>query len=224
MARGKEKHIFWPFTSNRAPTRFVEFETGADLKTAVDNLDGKQFKEATVHCVQDVSALGVVCLQMCWRSSYFRSKKVLLQTRAIAKEVHRAAAGDLQAMTNMVVVRHAGTALERTTESGLRADVPMTIMADQNMGDVHHLQGETTDHHRRGGIPTTMQITGTDRQDHLGDMMMGMQGMVRLIVADQEPRQEEATGVMVDTLTKTEDFEGGATKNPELQHWQRWGL
>ena len=33
---------------------FVEFETGADLKTAVEKLDGQEFKGATVHCVADV--------------------------------------------------------------------------------------------------------------------------------------------------------------------------
>lgn len=34
---------------------FVEFETGADLKTAVSKLDGQEFKGAVVHCVADVS-------------------------------------------------------------------------------------------------------------------------------------------------------------------------
>ena len=65
MARGKEKHICWHFTSNRTHTRFVEFETGADLKTAVDNLDGKQFKDAVIHCTSDVSVRGVVPLEIC---------------------------------------------------------------------------------------------------------------------------------------------------------------
>ncbi|KAH8598976.1 hypothetical protein B0O99DRAFT_32496 [Bisporella sp. PMI_857] len=32
---------------------FVEFETAADLKTAVEKLDGREFKGATVHCVAD---------------------------------------------------------------------------------------------------------------------------------------------------------------------------
>ena len=35
---------------------FVEFENGADLKTAVEKLDKREFKGATVHCSQDVSA------------------------------------------------------------------------------------------------------------------------------------------------------------------------
>ena len=35
---------------------FVEFENGADLKTAVEKLDKRDFKGATVHCTQDVSA------------------------------------------------------------------------------------------------------------------------------------------------------------------------
>lgn len=33
---------------------FVEFETAADLKTAVEKLDNQEFKGATVHCVSDV--------------------------------------------------------------------------------------------------------------------------------------------------------------------------
>lgn len=33
---------------------FVEFETSADLKTAVEKLDGQSFKNATVHCTSDV--------------------------------------------------------------------------------------------------------------------------------------------------------------------------
>lgn len=35
-------------------SRFVEFETAADLKTAVSKLDGQEFKGATVHCASDV--------------------------------------------------------------------------------------------------------------------------------------------------------------------------
>lgn len=33
---------------------FVEFETSADLKTAVEKLDGQNFKNATVHCTADI--------------------------------------------------------------------------------------------------------------------------------------------------------------------------
>ncbi|KAK5278220.1 hypothetical protein LTR40_009429, partial [Exophiala xenobiotica] len=33
---------------------FVEFETPADLKTAVEKLDGQTFKGATVHCIADI--------------------------------------------------------------------------------------------------------------------------------------------------------------------------
>lgn len=35
---------------------FVEFETQADLKTAVEKLDGQTFKGAVVHCTADVSS------------------------------------------------------------------------------------------------------------------------------------------------------------------------
>lgn len=34
---------------------FVEFETAADLKTAVERLDGREFKGARVTCTPDVS-------------------------------------------------------------------------------------------------------------------------------------------------------------------------
>jgi hypothetical protein len=33
---------------------FVEFETAADLKTAVEKLDGREFKGVRVTCVADV--------------------------------------------------------------------------------------------------------------------------------------------------------------------------
>lgn len=36
---------------------FVEFETGADLKTAVEKLDGREYKGALVHCTSDVGYL-----------------------------------------------------------------------------------------------------------------------------------------------------------------------
>jgi hypothetical protein len=35
----------------------VEFETAADLKTAVDKLDGREFKGARVVCSADVSLI-----------------------------------------------------------------------------------------------------------------------------------------------------------------------
>ena len=34
---------------------FVEFETAADLRTAVEKLDGREFKGSRVECVADVS-------------------------------------------------------------------------------------------------------------------------------------------------------------------------
>ena len=41
----------------RTKQRFVEFETANDLKTAVDKLDGREFKGARVTCVPDVRTL-----------------------------------------------------------------------------------------------------------------------------------------------------------------------
>lgn len=40
---------------------FVEFETSADLKSAVEKLDGREFKGATVHCTPDVCRLPLPC-------------------------------------------------------------------------------------------------------------------------------------------------------------------
>lgn len=34
--------------------RFVEFETAADLRTAVEKLDGREFKNQRVNCIADV--------------------------------------------------------------------------------------------------------------------------------------------------------------------------
>ncbi|KAI9873721.1 MAG: hypothetical protein M1830_010676 [Pleopsidium flavum] len=41
---------------------FVEFETAADLRTAVEKLDGREFKGARVSCIPDVSSLQITCL------------------------------------------------------------------------------------------------------------------------------------------------------------------
>lgn len=35
--------------------RFVEFETANDLKTAIEKLDGREFKGSRVTCIADVS-------------------------------------------------------------------------------------------------------------------------------------------------------------------------
>ena len=41
---------------------FVEFETAADLKTAVERLDGREFKGARVTCTADVSLPVIISL------------------------------------------------------------------------------------------------------------------------------------------------------------------
>lgn len=53
MAKGKSDfQPVQPFAKqNRS---FVEFETAADLKTAVEKLDGREFKGARVTCTADV--------------------------------------------------------------------------------------------------------------------------------------------------------------------------
>ena len=43
--------------ANQYDRSFVEFETAADLKTAVEKLDGREFKGARVGCVANVCVL-----------------------------------------------------------------------------------------------------------------------------------------------------------------------
>lgn len=43
------------FVTNERVVSFVEFETAADLRTAVEKLDGREFKGARVQCLVDVS-------------------------------------------------------------------------------------------------------------------------------------------------------------------------
>jgi RNA recognition motif. (a.k.a. RRM, RBD, or RNP domain) len=52
----KGQHILWNYWSTHANSfrSFVEFETAADLKTAVEKLDGREFKGVRVTCVADV--------------------------------------------------------------------------------------------------------------------------------------------------------------------------
>jgi hypothetical protein len=41
-------------------SRFVEYENAADLRTAVEKLDGTEFKGEVVQCVADVSCRRVL--------------------------------------------------------------------------------------------------------------------------------------------------------------------
>jgi len=56
MARGKSTvSVLPPRSILTAHVSFVEFETAQDLNTAVEKLDGREFKEKTVTCVANVS-------------------------------------------------------------------------------------------------------------------------------------------------------------------------
>ena len=56
MAWAKGMHLQSPFdTDNTNLQSFVEYETAADLATAVEKLDNHTFKDATVRCISDVS-------------------------------------------------------------------------------------------------------------------------------------------------------------------------
>lgn len=46
--------VVYSETSRNDNKGFVEFETGADLKTAVEKLDGREFKGSVVHCISDI--------------------------------------------------------------------------------------------------------------------------------------------------------------------------
>lgn len=57
MAKGKSR-LDLAFSMLMDPCRsFVEFETAADLRTAVEKLDGREFKGVRVTCTPDVSSL-----------------------------------------------------------------------------------------------------------------------------------------------------------------------
>jgi hypothetical protein len=53
-AEGKHRQVHDKLASDKENS-FVEFETAADLKTAVEKLDGLEFKGQQVQCVADVS-------------------------------------------------------------------------------------------------------------------------------------------------------------------------
>lgn len=67
---------------NTGITRFVEFETANDLKTAVEKLDGREFKGSRVSCIADVRT------SPCPRnrtksSSSLRSKRTMIASPVI---------------------------------------------------------------------------------------------------------------------------------------------
>lgn len=55
---GTEPHTsVYVALTDLAPCSFVEFETAADLKSAVEKLDGREFKGQRVTCIADVGFL-----------------------------------------------------------------------------------------------------------------------------------------------------------------------
>ena len=53
MVEGKRPSVRM-LESTKGNGSFVEFETSPDLKTAVEKLNNREFKGATVHCAADV--------------------------------------------------------------------------------------------------------------------------------------------------------------------------
>lgn len=58
-AEGKNPGLAIPDLA-KTTSSFVEFETSPDLKTAVEKLDNREFKGASVHCAADVSHIPTV--------------------------------------------------------------------------------------------------------------------------------------------------------------------
>lgn len=64
MAKGRQiprVGLLRVFAANSEP-RFVEFETAADLKKAVEALDGREFKEHRVTCTPNVGYSTLDCI------------------------------------------------------------------------------------------------------------------------------------------------------------------
>lgn len=55
MGRGAFLFPIFPYPQLTTFASFVEFESAADLRTAVEKLDGREFKGARVTCVANVS-------------------------------------------------------------------------------------------------------------------------------------------------------------------------
>jgi hypothetical protein len=155
---------------------FVEFENGADLKTAVEKLDKREFKGATVHCSQDVSAgispLTLLITMICLCTSIHRSRTSVQLTRATVNALHPVADMGLLVLMTTTRVDHLVVTVRVATIGSARlvAD-QMTTTAEETMDGVHHRETRT-DHRCRldENHMATTHTTEVDRH-HLGAMV-----------------------------------------------------
>lgn len=129
---------------------FVEFETSADLKSAVEKLDGREFKGATVHCTPDVSQnpdeLHVLSVD-----NTTRSKMNVPMLEVIDKDHHQEVV-TVHLMTMIVDHLQEAGALVDTEKDHQVAD-PLMITMIVVMVDVH-LQEIMAQCHREDMIQT----------------------------------------------------------------------
>ena len=133
---------------------FVEFETSADLKSAVEKLDGREFKGATVHCTPDVSLshlLHVPSLTIC------RSKTSDQMLEATVSEVLHVAA-TTSTTTVVALHRHEAIVHEHTVSDLLAEDHRWMITMTEGMADV--LLRETILLHLLGGTRRILTMLG----------------------------------------------------------------
>lgn len=114
---------------------FVEFETAADLKQAVDKLDKVEFKGVNVRCVPDVS------YQLRWlvqKLIMYRSKMSVHHETHTGRGLLLDAATDHQLMMTMAAVGHPGLIVHEVhTESVLLWVGVITMRIAVTVGALH---------------------------------------------------------------------------------------
>jgi len=154
----------------------VEFENGADLKTAVEKLDKREFKGATVHCSQDVSAgfplerLLITMIYLC--SSTHRSRTSVQLTRATVNVLHPVADMELLVLMTTTRVDRLVVTVRVVTIGSARLVADQMTTTAESMDGVHHREGIHTDH-RHHLDENHMATTHTTEvgHHHLGAMV-----------------------------------------------------
>ena len=189
---------------------FVEFENGADLKTAVEKLDKREFKGATVHCSQDVSAgisFGTLLIAMiCLCTSTHRSRTSVRLTRATVNALHHVADMELLVLMTTTRVDHLVVTVRGVTIGSARlvAD-QMTTTAEETMDGVHHREETRTDHryHLDENHMATTHTTEVGRH-HLGAMVPTLTSEMGIrILEGQGVHQGEAMEVATQPMRDT---------------------
>jgi hypothetical protein len=137
---------------------FVEFETSADLKTAVEKLDGREFKGVTVQCTPDVR----IRIHRWNNFSQQIRFKTSDQTLEATANAHHPGAATKSTMTAAVLHRHlAAGVLEAIASDLLVVDLLLpwtTTMLEMHTDDERPLL-EATMAHLQGAMTTpTMPV------------------------------------------------------------------